>query len=120
MKTLRNILAGAMTMLCAIGASAQYSYMFNNPENHSYLGVRASLDISSASNGGGNYSNQAGFSAGMIYNIPLFANLYFEPGLSVFYDTFGTARMGFVESDRPFILPDGQPALNPDGSPIYQ
>ncbi len=52
--------------------------------------MRAAVDISSAANGGAYYSSKAGFSIGGIYNIPIVANFYFEPGLSLFYDTFGT------------------------------
>lgn len=73
-------------------AVAETSYMFDNPDNKAYFGVRVGVDISSAANGGGNYSSNAGFAAGAVYNIPLFMNLYFEPGLSFFYNTFGTNK----------------------------
>lgn len=71
---------------------AETSYMFDNPENRVYFGARVAVDITTAANGGGNYSSNAGFSAGAIYNIPLYMNLYFEPGLSFFYNTFGTSK----------------------------
>ncbi len=84
MKKIRSILLGAALVAGFAISSAETSYMFDNPENKSFLGVRVGLDISSAANGGGNYSSNAGFYAGAIYNIPLFMNLYFEPGLSFF------------------------------------
>ncbi len=46
--------------LCAGHAHAASSYLFDNPENRAFLGVRVGLDISSAANGGGYYSNKAG------------------------------------------------------------
>ena len=72
----------------AMSASAQAD-LLDNPDNHAYFGARVALDISSTADGNSNYSNGAGFSIGAIYNIPLYKNLYFEPGLSIFYDTFG-------------------------------
>ena len=116
----KTILAGVMT-LTAAGASAQTSYMFDNPDNRAYLGVRVGLDISSAANGGDNYSNKPGFNIGAIYHIPLLANFYFEPGLSVFYNTFGTVKSAQYVSDDPWIDPStGLPALGPDGEVQYK
>lgn len=76
-----------------VPAAQAQSYMFDNPENETYFGVRAGIDISSAANGGAMYSNKAGFSVGAVYNIPVVANLYFEPGLYLFYNTFGTVHL---------------------------
>ncbi len=91
MKTFRNIALAAVAGLAPITVGAA-SLAVDNPENHAYLGVRAAVDISSAANGGAYYSNKAGFSVGGVYNLPILANFYFEPGLSLFYDTFGTMR----------------------------
>lgn len=72
----------------AMSASAQAD-LLDNPDNRAYFGARVALDISSTAGGNSYYSNGAGFSIGAVYNIPLYKNLYFEPGLSIFYDTFG-------------------------------
>ena len=82
----------AASMCASVGASAASSYLFDNPENRVYFGARASIDITSAANGGGLYSNAPGFSVGAVYNIPMFMNLYFEPGLSLFYNTLSTSH----------------------------
>ena len=84
--------------LTAFGASAQ-SDVFDNPDNHPYFGVRLALDVTcpgqwTISNGALNLSTDlttpaAGVEAGFIYNLPLWKNLYFEPGLSLYYDTYG-------------------------------
>ena len=120
MNTAKGFLAGMMA-LAAVAGSAQTSYMFDNPENKAYFGVRAGLDISSAVNGDGWYSNKPGFNVGAIYHIPLLANFYFEPGLSLYYNTFGTVRTEMYESDIPFTDPTtGQPAVDQNGDVIYQ
>jgi hypothetical protein len=76
--------------LCAGHAHAASSYLFDNPENRAFLGVRVGLDISSAANGGGYYSNKAGFSAGAVYNMD-------EP-------LFRTGSVGFLQSVRNNIV----------------
>lgn len=89
----------ALAAIGASSASAASTYLFDNPENRTYFGVRAGIDISSAANGGGNYSNSPGFSVGGVYNIPVYMNLYFEPGLSLFYNTIGANYWdSFMES----------------------
>ena len=67
----------------------------NNPDNHAFWGVRATFDYSVSTMV--NYTNAAysfrplkaapGFQLGAIYNLPLVANLYLEPGVNFFYDT---------------------------------
>lgn len=94
MKVLNKSLA--ILSLCAVSSSMSIcaqSYMFDNPENHAYFGARVGLDISSAANGGAMFSNKAGFSIGAVYDIPVVANFYFEPGLYLFYNTFGTVNL---------------------------
>ncbi|MDE6277377.1 MAG: PorT family protein [Muribaculaceae bacterium] len=67
--------------------------IFDNPDNAPYLGARLSLDITCPTDlKTGDfkidlYNPGAGFEAGIIYNIPLWKNLYFEPGLNLFYST---------------------------------
>lgn len=84
----KMILAAVAAATVSMGANAQ-NYLVNNPSNQPYWGARVGLDISST--GGNNtdiYGNGAGFTAGAVYNIPVYMNMYFEPGLSIFYDTF--------------------------------
>lgn len=63
--------------------------IYDNPANRPYFGVRLGVDVTSASDNNGIYNNGAGFQAGVIYNLPIAMNFYFEPGLNIFYDTFG-------------------------------
>ena len=92
-KTIRGLAALVMAAVASGMAANAQSYMFDNPENRTYFGVRAGLDVSSAANGGAMFSNKAGFSVGAVYDIPVVANLYFEPGLYLFYNTFGTVHL---------------------------
>lgn len=70
--------------------------VFDNKDNHPYFGVRLSYELSAPSDvTKNNYPNQkyevfspsSGFSVGVIYNKPLWKNLYFEPGLTLYYNT---------------------------------
>lgn len=89
---MRKIIIAAIAAVASLTASAQNSEytIFNNPDNAPYLGARIGVDITSTSGADEMYNNGLGFTIGAIYNIPLWQNLYFEPGLSLFYDTFGT------------------------------
>lgn len=113
-------LAVATALVSATSGWGASSYMFDNPENKAYFGARVALDISSAANGGGAYSNQAGFSIGAVYNIPLWTNLYFEPGLMAFYDTFGTSSWQTYKTDNILMDASGSQMVGDDGNPVYQ
>ncbi len=81
----------ALTAIIGLGtaASAQ-NLLFENPDNKPYFGVRLGLDVTSTAGATyDTYNNGAGFNAGAVYNIPVVKNFYFEPGLSLFYNTFG-------------------------------
>lgn len=73
---------------------AQDNILVNNPDNAPYWGIRVSYDytkpgsIKAGDYIMDNFKGGSGFSAGIIYNMPLVANLYLEPGVSVFYDTY--------------------------------
>lgn len=118
MKIQKAMVVAAAVMIGVGSTGAATTYLFDNPENRTYLGVRVGIDISSAANGGGYYNNKAGFSAGAVYNIPLWRNLYFEPGLSVFYNPFGTTSFDTYEVSRPVIDNSGMPVIGSDGKPV--
>lgn len=95
-----------------LGASAQSS-IFNNPSNRSYLGVRLGLDVTCPQPIKFNtlpsidfLKPGAGVELGLIYNIPIIANFYVEPGVMFYYDTFipddieiGSEDTGFDTND---------------------
>lgn len=95
---MKKTLLLAAAALFTLGASAQ-TYLLSNPDNHSYFGVRASYNLSipgkvkaDIGNGAETYKARvlgkgSGFSIGAIYNQPLVANLYIEPGVTLAYTT---------------------------------
>lgn len=105
MRIFRRLASLLLLTVSSVGAASAQSYMFDNPENHPYFGARVGLDIATVANGGWMYSTKAGFTAGAVYNIPILMNLYFEPGLSVFYDAFGTVSQQNYR--RPIVDQDG-------------
>lgn len=86
----------ALAAFAVTGASAQR--IVNNPDNKPFWGVRASLDVScptKATYKSGDFKeseslfkNGVGVSVGAIYHLPIVANFYFEPGASLFYNTW--------------------------------
>lgn len=117
MKLLKTVaLAAAITGAANVNAQ-DTSLIFDSQDNAPHFGARLSLDVSSAANGGAYYSNKAGFSLGAVYDIPLFMNAYFEPGLSIFYNTFGTVKFDQVEFTPPAVSPDVVPTPE---TKIYQ
>lgn len=99
----RIIIAAAAALGIASAASAQ-NYLYENPDNKPYFGARLGLDVTSTAGETYDvYNNGAGFNVGAIYNISVVKNFYFEPGLSLFYNTFGEQYT--VMGDSPSELP---------------
>lgn len=73
--------------------------VFWNSNNNGYFGLRVALDVTSPGSFRQRNSSdgilltqkylgsRCGLSVGAVYNMPVVANLYFEPGVSVFYNT---------------------------------
>lgn len=85
-------------MAVIFGCLSAHAYdVFDNKDNHSYFGVRLSYELSAPSDVtltdfANNpkydiFAPSSGFSVGVIYNKPLWKNLYFEPGLTLYYNT---------------------------------
>lgn len=113
-----KFLALGAVVAASLSASAASTYLFDNPDNTAHFGARVSVDITSAANGGGLYSNQAGFTVSGVYNIPLFMNLYFEPGLGVFYNTIGANTWDTFTQKVPHLDGAGQPVVGPGGEAV--
>lgn len=87
-------------MLVAIGccSMAAQNDILNNPDNKPYFGIRVGGDITcpgkiSAENVGVSvFSNGGGVEFGAIYNVPVVANFYIEPGLKLYYDTYSLKK----------------------------
>lgn len=104
--SLRAVAVAAVLTAACVPASAS---VFDSGDNHPYFGVRVGLDVELPGNwwvgdlGLEMYTPGCGIAVGGIYNLPLVANLYFEPGLTLFYNTAGSdistidADMGMVK-----------------------
>lgn len=89
----------AILAAAAVMPAAAANPVVNNPDNRAYWGVRVSLDVSVpewVESGAGDtrrledlYTAGCGVGVGVIYNIPVVANLYIEPGLNLYYNTTG-------------------------------
>ena len=78
----------ALLLVAAFGTAKAQDYLLDNPDNNSYFGVRVGADVMSLKSPSPTaYGNNGGFFVGAIYNIPIFKNLYFEPGIYFFYNS---------------------------------
>lgn len=93
---MKKILLSSLAALFSLTAVAQAPTM-DNAYNKPYFGARLSIDtsipgdvkysIGSISYSSGIFGTAGGLSIGGIYNIPVVANLYIEPGLDIYYHT---------------------------------
>lgn len=112
-----KIIALALAAGIAASASAQTN-IYNNPNNHKYLGLRLSYGLACPGDvnlGDGYkvdaYGNSSGFSAGVVYHLPVMYNFYFEPGAMLAYNTYSINK-GVVGE----FLPDGLATIAKDAS----
>lgn len=87
----------AIGALACLPMAAQNS-VFNNPANKAYFGVRVGGEaicpgkITHENVGVSAYKNGGGVEFGAIYNIPVVANFYVEPGLKLYYNTYSMKK----------------------------
>lgn len=83
-----------ITAMCGNTLRAQSYGSFNSASPSPYWGVRAGLDFNlpgdwhGASSPVKMFRAGLGFFLGAIYNVPFSARFYFEPGLTLYYDTY--------------------------------
>lgn len=90
------ILSFALAAFAVSASNAQS--IVNNPDNKAFWGVRVGLDVScptkatfkegSLKESESLFKSGVGVSVGAIYHLPIVANFYFEPGASLFYNTW--------------------------------
>ena len=93
---MKKILLLSICAAMSFTAAAQNKSM-DNPDNKAYFGARLSIDTSIPGNvkytvGSMSFSSNVfgtagGISIGGIYNIPVVANLFIEPGIDLYYHT---------------------------------
>ncbi len=89
---MKHFITALALSISALTATAQD--IFDNPDNHAHLGVRLSYELACPTDVHYSIANinvldaGSGFSAGVIYNIPVWKNLFFEPGATLYYNTY--------------------------------
>lgn len=89
----KYLIFAAGSILASMSAFAQESIV-NNPDNKAYFGIRVGGEIScpgkitSENIGISVFKNGGGVEFGGIYNVPVVANFYIEPGLKFYYNTY--------------------------------
>lgn len=95
MKKFFTLICASMIGACAVNAQ---NTIVDNPDNKGYFGIRVSGDIAcpgkvkSGSVSLDMFSVGGGVEAGVIYNAPIVANFYVEPGVKLFYDTYSVKK----------------------------
>lgn len=105
----KYLLAAAIGAMSLMPALAQ-DVLFNNPANKAYFGIRVAPEITcpgklTADNIGiSAFKNGGGIEFGGIYNVPVVANFYIEPGLKLYYNTYSLKDdfVGSLEDDMIF------------------
>lgn len=110
---MKKFIAFAAVSAVMLTASAQS--VVNNPDNRLYWGIRAGVDVNYPSNwkfDNGNsvkmFRSGAGGSVGAYVNVPIVANLFVEPGIGLFYDTYRYDDLQFIDADGNLIVSDPQ------------
>lgn len=91
---MKRIIA-SMALLVSAGVSVMaQSSIVNNPDNKAFFGIRIGGEVTCPGNvtanniGIGVFKNGGGVEFGGIYNVPVVANFYIEPGLKLYYNTY--------------------------------
>lgn len=95
------LISAVLIAIGCISVPAQ-NRILNNPDNKPYFGLRIGADIScpgklSADNLALDiFKCGPGIEFGGVFNVPVVANFYIEPGLKLFYDTY-SFKKGFID-----------------------
>lgn len=91
-----------LVILCgtvvATGFAASAQSIFVSPDNKAYFGARVGLDIACPGSITSDhvsvdaFNSGAGIEFGGIYHLPVIANMYVEPGLKLYYDTYSMKK----------------------------
>lgn len=103
----KSILTLVLAAAACLPMAAQDNSIVNNPDNKAYFGIRLGGeitcpgDVTSQGVGISAYKNGGGVELGGIYNMPVVANFYIEPGLKFYYNTYSAKKsiIDAIDSD---------------------
>ncbi len=93
----KRLVSVAFAVVAFLGVMAQNTIV-NNPDNKAYFGIRVGGEVTCPGNvsvdniGVSVFNNGGGVEFGGIYNYPVVANFYIEPGLKFFYNTYSLKK----------------------------
>lgn len=102
------LVSTALTVL-ACGSVMAQNTIVNNPDNKAYFGIRVGGEITCPGKVSEDnvslsvFNNGGGVEFGGIYNVPVVANFYIEPGLKFYYNTY-SLKKEFVEALQDDII----------------
>lgn len=103
---MKKLFISMIAALAITGSATAQDTVLNNPDNRAYFGIRVAGEVTCPGEvsedgiGVGIFKNGGGIEFGGIYNIPIVANFYVEPGLKLYYNTYSL-------KDKYFDLVDG-------------
>lgn len=106
---MKKIIVSLMIVISAIVPIMAQNTIVDNPDNRAYFGIRVGGEVTcpgkiSVENIGiSTFKNGGGVEVGGIYNIPVVANFYLEPGLKLYYNTY-SLKNEFVEALQDDII----------------
>lgn len=104
----KSLIPMLLAAIASLPSMAQDNIL-NNPDNEAYFGIRVGGEITCPGNvrvdniGLSMFNNGGGIEFGGIYNIPVVANCYIEPGLS-FYQNSYSLKDEFVKGMEDDII----------------
>lgn len=105
----KYLISIAVAMLSGVSVTMAQNTVVNNPDNKAYFGIRVGGEVTCpgkiyADNVGiSAYKNGGGVEFGGIYNVPVVANFYIEPGLKFYYNTY-SLKDDFVDALQDDII----------------
>lgn len=99
----------AIAALAGVSVATAQNSVVNNPDNKAYFGIRVGGEVTcpgkiSAENVGiSAFKNGGGVEFGGIYNVPVVANFYIEPGLKFYYNTY-SLKDDFIDALQDDII----------------
>ncbi len=106
---MRKFFVSAVLVVFACASVVAQNTIVNNPDNKAYFGIRVGGevtcpgDISVENVGLSVFKNGGGVELGGIYNVPVVANFYVEPGLKFYYNTY-SLKADFMEDFQNDII----------------
>ena len=105
---MKKYLLTALVLSAAVVSVSAQDRIFNNPDNKAYFGLRVAGEVTCPGNltyggiGVDAYKNGGGIEFGAIYNLPVVANFYIEPGLKLYYNAYSANKDLFEDGGIDF------------------